>query len=113
MLNPPVGAASAAMLLKPLWEPLQRRCSSAGKSIRRRHQLPHDPRLERRMPRILHDPQFGLGEGAMQIPRATHGTHHVVTALHDNGRDMTDLVDVTKQLTIDLEETRVDEVVAF
>lgn len=49
----------------------------------------------------------------MQIPCVLHGTNHVISALNDHARDMTDFGDIAKQLIFVAEERFIDEIVGF
>ena len=79
--------------------------------VRRGHQCAAIWGIERAMPAIGRHDQLGLRPGAMQRPRALHGTDHVVTALHNHTGDVADARGVRQQLVVRFEESLVDEVV--
>src|SRR6185437_5002092 len=62
---------------------------------------------------VRHDAQIGFRPGAMQLPRGLHGTHDVVSALHDDRGDVADAVDLLDELVVRAQEAAVDEVVTF
>ena len=62
---------------------------------------------------VRHDAQVGFRPGAMQLPRGLHGTHDVVTSLHDDGGDVADAVDIVQELIFAAQEAAVDEIVTL
>src|SRR5262249_20057013 len=64
---------------------------SASETVCRLAKRGRDARLTRRVAGVGNDDELGLGPRAMQVPRARRRTHDVVTALHDDARDVADL----------------------
>src|ERR1041385_338320 len=65
------------------------------------------------MPRVGREMQVSLRPRAMQVPRARHGTDHIVAALHDHTGDMPNLSDVFDEIVFRREETVVHKVMTF
>src|ERR1044072_2898617 len=65
------------------------------------------------MARVRRDVQFGFGPGAMQVPRASYPTDHIIATLDDHSRDVPDLPDIVHQIVVTRKETVVHEVVAL
>src|ERR1700730_5309663 len=56
---------------------------------------------------------MGFGPGAMEVPGAGRRADHIVTPLHDDAGNVTNLLDILGQIVFGREETIVHEVVAF
>jgi hypothetical protein len=66
-----------------------------------------------RVTRIRHKLKLGLWPDLVQVPSRSRRADDIITTLNNRRRDMTDLVDVLKDMSIGLEEALVEEVVAF
>ncbi len=66
-----------------------------------------------RVPGVSHHAEIGLGESTRQLPGAAQRTHHVVAALNDHGRDVTEARHVVEQLVFMREKAAVHEVVTL
>ena len=65
--------------------------------------------LEESMARVVDDEEFRLWESLMKIPSRLDRTDHVVAALDNEGRDMSDLVDIVEDPTLSREPTSMQE----
>ena len=66
-----------------------------------------------RVTSIDHKLKLSLGPDLVQIPGRGSRADNVITTLDNGGRNMTDLVHVLQDVSIGLEETLVEEVMAF
>src|SRR5438067_11564577 len=83
------------------------------KPISRFDQRAQISRLHNRVAGVRRDAEFGFRPGAMQVPRARHRTHNVISTLDYDTRNVPNLSNVLKQIIVSRKETVVHEVVTL
>src|SRR5262249_15364966 len=85
----------------------------AGELARGAYQLVDDAGLRHGVAGVADDPQLCLRPRAPQVPGVLHRGYHVIATVHHDAGQMADALDPAQELVVALEETAVDEVVAF
>src|SRR5204862_7728366 len=62
--------------------------------VDQRSEIPRPPRV---MSVVLHDAEFGLGPGSLQLVRGYERANHVIASLHDHSGDVAEPVRVLEQ----------------
>src|SRR5882724_10844877 len=87
--------------------------SAAAVTVGCEYEFVRVPRIERRMTGIGHHSKIRLRPGAMQIPGAAGGTHHIVASLNEGGRNVPNAWHIINQLILAAQETAIHEVVTL
>ena len=78
-----------------------------------RHQLLDDSRLERRVPGVGDDAEFGLRPSLVKGISRHRRAHDVVAALHNDAGDRLQLVGVFEEEIVARKEPAIDEIMTF
>ena len=87
--------------------------SGLCETVSRENEFVGNAGLGSTMPGIADDTEICFRPGAVQVPGATHRAGHVLTALHNHRRYVTDAVQVLQQLAFMLEETAVEKIMTL
>lgn len=80
--------------------------------VGRFHQMMSDAGFVRGVSGVVDDVQLRVGPGAVEIPRAGSGAHHIVATLHDHARNAMQEICIPQQLPF-VEETAMVEIVVL